>query len=260
MAVRGAVPTFVVEDSSASVRARSPMLGFEVRPDELTLRGTVNLTERARFRGHADNTGDVSTINLSDGSWVTIDRSETGNILTFEPPSGIVPPLKQDDFYLLDYQESGQEGPGELTEIALTLQRHEARDPENTSNVLSETAGSEDWELSFKFGTVATPLMDAAPREGRDVRLVGTLDAEEAEVLLENGSYVDATVVEEIEDGDDFARDTNPNSRNTVTITQPSAIDTKHWPGNTQYGLRDWRLASTGRDVFDVELTVRKLA
>lgn len=234
---------------------------IEARHNSLTLHKRVSLSNLSDLRAFNDHAGKFDRIINSDGSWDVIDRSDGGNIVTVSPPSALEGTFVEDDFAIERYQEDKATRIGNTIDVRIRFVRTTPRDPEDTNDVLSESAGSDDWKLEFQHGTIATPVtFQTNQQEKNDIEMAMNLDADEAEVILENPNYLDAVSVETVPDGDDFIRDNNPDNRNTVTITRPSNANSEYLPNSgVDYIIRKWRLEwSQPLGRYICNMTVRK--
>lgn len=226
----------------------------------LTLTKRTILSNLSDFRKFNDHAGKFDREINSDGSWNVFDRSDGGNIFTVEPPSGQEPTFIKDEFASNGYRETKVNEIGNRVDVRISFVRTTPRDPEDTGDVLSQSQGSDDWKFEFQHGTVATPdVMRTNQEEIDGISFQMKLDPNQAEVVMENPNYIDAVAEETVPDGNDFIRDNNPDSRNTVTITRPSSKDSEYLPNSgVNYIIRDWRLEWARPKRYTVNMTVRQ--
>lgn len=233
-------------------------IGYQFTHSSLTLDKRVDVADLDEFRKLNDNTGDTKKVVYADGSWIVVDQSGTGNSLTVTPPKSVTPTFIKDKYFIKSYRENQLAERG-LFDVKITLEREEPRDPEDTSDVLSQTRSTGQWKFDFAHGTIATRNVTADTQSDNDkVSVDMTLEPEQAEVIMEAPTYLEAVSIETVPDGDDFVRDNNSNNRNTVDVTSPSNIHSNFFTDG-KYAVERWTLEPTPEPTYDVSMDIWQL-
>jgi hypothetical protein len=218
----------------------------------------VDRSNLSTYRAFAERAGEIERLVESDGSWTIIDQSDGNAQRTYTPPTALQDALVSRTVYVDDYRETPITGPQGRKQVTLTQTRDTHRTPDGGE--LSESASSEEWLFDWSTGAFATKFVTASDvGSGEDIRLQLSLLPEQAELVLENPTRLEAVSIEEIPDGPDLVRDTTSGNVNTVSITRPSSLSADYLEANGDYVVRDWTVTVAGPPRWLVRLTVRKV-
>lgn len=194
---------------------------------ELTLSFRATASQHDDLDGLDSSAGQFEIIERRDGSYVVIDRAGADSEVTLTPPAHRKPLRVQTDYHIEEYDETIADQEMETYEIELNFVADEPKDSGDHGSV---SADDDEWLFEFADGGVATSRIEREVGRGgssvggrRVLRLV--LTTEEATVVEESLNRQAAASVREVPDAQNLASDSNPDDRNTISVTTPSDRD-----------------------------------
>lgn len=235
----------------------------EVFAKGMMLTWTSHITGVSDLRTLNVAAGDVSIIDHSDGSWTAVDTAlDDSNTFSVTPPPELSPALVPSTYVVRSYSESEKSTDVGLVEsVRVEFVREEPRQPEDTSDVLTETQDTDDeWKFEFEHGTIAPVLVQRSDQQSyEDVQIEMNLSNEQAEVIFESVPFTSAVSEETIPDGNDLVRDNNPDDANTITIHRATNAFDEHIPTDgADYVVSEWRARFDEPFRWDVSMTIRE--
>lgn len=208
---------------------------------ELTVRAD-NATKNDVLQPLDANAGKLDVLVDEDGTYKTIDRSETGNVYYLTPPtsrSGASHPRQAGWYLVEDYEQTVVDQSGDQYEVTIEFvpQNHT-----EATGVVSEDETTGEWHFDMKRGSISTGRVSrktkAKARDAvgmREVELIAT--NAEAETLESNFHRTAATRVVNVPDGENRSVD-NSGGWCTVDVAAPEN-DTGFLPPGT-YHVHGW--------------------
>lgn len=250
----------IVAESYLLDNQRSPTLVSETRTPQ-TLSLTLRVSEATRANVLAplrSAAGKLDTLVAADGSFRTLDRSQSGNTLTVTPPSARQPPRTKREYLVAGYSERPLDQGSGSHEVTLDLRAASNREPD--AQAVDETRASDEWALDTRAGQIATHRVATDRESGMDTSaetesLTLILTPGQTATLEAAASRIGAVAVREVPDGPNSYDDnsTSPTNANTITLTTPDG--TSPMSGG-DYVVVEWSTEWLSAAAYRVQLTL----
>lgn len=199
--------------------------------------------------------GDLRQLSFADGSFTIVPTSGSDASVTVDPPADLKPELAGGTYYVSGYSESPQQRAALQYSISLDLAREAPREPEDETDVLTETAASDEFAFEFAHGTIAPAVQNVAEKGQSQISLtMGPLSLPQVEVILESPTYIKAVDQRKVSHGPNRWQD-YADRRNTVYVDSP--ID-HHLPSQN-YVVADWSVQNITPTKYRASLTLAAL-
>lgn len=194
------------------------VVGVSLTPTQCTLDVVARAaSERRLLRSLDDNAGAYETRERADGTTIARDTAGGSNTFTVRPSARLRPPRIERQWLVDDVSRERTSADTTATRATVSLVGRGTRE---------SVAGYNDadvatwWEFDFAGGTIITPRV-ANISQGATTTVTLTLSARQAELAETVPAAVAGATTQSVPDGDTFASDTTPDSRQTVTISPP---------------------------------------
>lgn len=177
-------------------------------------------TERSLFETLRDNAGDVEQRERPDGTLEALDTAKQGSSNTYPvfPGSDSEPPRTDRNMLVDSATIEHLSADGQAVTASIDFLAADSRD----TVTYSDSQDTTKWEFDFSAGPrIVTDSVHEIGDSGQ-ITVQTILTAAQTEAFETTAAAVAGAVVEDVPDGDELARDTTPNSRQTVTVTSPT--------------------------------------
>ncbi|AFH22467.1 hypothetical protein OSG_eHP27_00075 [environmental Halophage eHP-27] len=220
----------------------------------LTQRVTTDRLENA-LRPLKSDEGKVNTLAQDDGGFVAVDRANGGNTFRLVPPVSRTPLRENTDVHVRRYEEDlVSQDLGEWT-VGLELTRDATRDDTTSA---SDTAASDEWGLTTRYGTLATSRVDAeflgTGEDGvEQFELTARLTFDQAHVFETALNRLGGGRVRGIPDETNVAVDDTTDDAATLTVDAP---DGQTVVDDGDYLVREWESTEINTAFQSVTVTI----
>jgi len=217
------------------------------------------------LRPQIRNSGKLEIVSDTDGGFTTVDLASGTNRIELFPPTNheLVRPV--DEWFIADFSEEplGTSGSSFDVELIVVPDKEKAFDNEygTLDEKIEETRGQNEFLFEFFHGDVSTRRVTSDVEKTREgaidtAELTMILTAEEARIIEESVSKLNAVKEIDVPDGDGSVRDTNSESRNTVNVTVPDAASDTLQSG--EYVVTEWESVWTRGLSQEFTITLKK--
>lgn len=168
-----------------------------------------------------DNAGSVTERERANGVTDGLDTAGGSNTFTVRPPTQLRPPRIERDWLVEDVERERASADTKATLATVTLLADQTR---SVVDGYADSANANSWSFSFTGGTIITDRVSNI-NQGATTSLQLILSRRQAELFETVTAATAGSVVSVVPDGQNYSRDTTPNSRQTVTIDGPDDAD-----------------------------------
>lgn len=197
-----------------------------------------------------DNAGDVTERQRADGTTDGLDTSGGSNTFPVTPPVQLRPPRIDRDWLVEDVTRDRTSADTRATTATITLVNAETRTPVTGH---ADPSDASVWTFDMTGGRIVTGRVSGI-EQGATTQLRIIMTPAQAELFETVAAATAGAVVTAVPDGETFARDTTPGSRQTVTATPPSGATDPAIPAG-EYVIENWE--SFGADGGTFRVTVQ---
>lgn len=209
--------------------------------------------ERSTLQTLRDNAGETQVREKADGTLDVADTVAGGNTYEVIPQVSDIPPRTTRTMHAEDVSIGRLSASQDAVRASISLSA------DTRSRVAYQDAtDSSKWTFAFDPGTrlVTNRVHDISEGEGITLRAI--FESEQSEGFETTAAAVAGAVVESVPDGEELARDTTPNSRQTVTVTSPDSVSNPPVPDG-DYVVTDWEVSGTATEGYTARFDLEDL-
>jgi len=243
--------------NTRQIQARRGLTADAVR---LSVSFVVSAEAIEFWRRQFSTAGDTTEETGFAGQFRTLDEADRAGPTVVDPPETQSPPFTETSYYVTSYND---ESVGESVLVSLNLRRLSNRRREFDFR-LSELRTGDDWILQTAFEVFplgSDQLLDggvSGTTSGPQREISLLLSNEQTGALCDALGYPEAVVERDVSGGRNVIRDTTPDSRQTLIVTESPDPDVVPDGRHVVSGISIEIAGQSARHRWLVELTTKR--